>query len=72
MLEIIRNSGASKIARIFLLVAGLSALTSCASHKEPELVSSGATTESALPWNKQEKWESEGQFAGLNDAVNRR
>ena len=69
MLETIRNSVAFKVARLVLLASGLCALTSCATHKEPELVSSGAGRESSLPWNKQEQWENAGQFGAMADQM---
>ncbi|MGZ5537729.1 MAG: hypothetical protein ACXWG0_04290 [Chthoniobacterales bacterium] len=69
MLETICNCGAIKVARVVLLASGICALTSCATHPEPELVSSGAGRESALPWNKQERWENGGQFGGLADQM---
>jgi hypothetical protein len=69
MLETIRNCGAIKVVRVVLLASGICALTSCATQKEPELVSTGAKTESQLPWNKQEKWEGTGSFGGLSDQM---
>jgi hypothetical protein len=68
MLETIRNCGASKAARILLLAVGACALASCAKD-QPELVSSGERRESALPWNKQEKWEGTGQFGGFSEQM---
>ena len=70
MLETIRNSAASKAVRVLLLATGIFALTSCASKEEPELVSSGRGRESALPWNKQERWENQGQFGAMADQMN--
>lgn len=42
-------------------------LCSCASEKQVQLVSDpdAKKKESTLPWNKQEKWETEGQFANV-------
>ncbi|MDQ2918645.1 MAG: hypothetical protein M3R10_02060 [Verrucomicrobiota bacterium] len=69
MLEIIRNSAASKAARFLLLTSALCAFTSCASKQQPELVSSGTGRESSLPWNKQENWENQGQFGAMADQM---
>jgi hypothetical protein len=57
-----------KIVAIFLLAAA-SALLSCASQKEQvRLVDDpDEHSESSIPWNKQEKWESQSQFAGITD-----
>src|SRR6266481_2659790 len=41
----------------FLLLAGCMALVD-----DPD-----AKKESQIPWNKQEKWETQGQFAGMTD-----
>ncbi|HEX4638513.1 MAG TPA: hypothetical protein VH170_03410 [Chthoniobacterales bacterium] len=57
-----------KIAGVILLVAaGL--LASCASQKENVALvkDPDAKPEGALPWNKQEKWETGGQFANFSD-----
>ena len=44
------------------------ALTSCATKEQPALISDSANTrDSSIPWNKQEKWESQGQFANMTD-----
>jgi hypothetical protein len=52
-----------------LLCAFVVAITSCATHKETALVNDpdAHRNESTLPWNKQEKWETSGQFAGMTD-----
>jgi len=57
-----------KVAAILLLVAA-SMLVSCASQKgNVALVKDpDAKPEGAMPWNKQEKWESGGQFANFSD-----
>ena len=70
MLETIHNSAASKAARIILLTAAASTLASCATKREPELVSSGTGRESSLPWNKQETWENQGQFGAMAEQMN--
>jgi hypothetical protein len=69
MLERIRNCGALRATHFLLLGLGICTLSSCATHEEPQLVSSGAERESALPWNKQEKWEGTGQFGGLTEGM---
>ena len=70
MLETIRNSAANKAVRIFLVGTAVLTLASCATKQEPELVSSGTGRESALPWNKQERWENQGQFGAMADQMN--
>jgi hypothetical protein len=52
-----------------LLLASTALMVSCASNKsQARLVDDpedrGAST---MPWNKQEKWEVGGQFAGMTD-----
>lgn len=52
-----------------LLLASSALIVSCASDKsQARLVDDpddhGAST---MPWNKQEKWETGGQFAGMTD-----
>jgi len=43
-------------------------LVACAKDKQPSLVDDGATkNESSMPWNKQEKWETQGQLGGITD-----
>ena len=66
MLATIRN-------RIFLRVAALAlvgatfVLTSCASKDPGPLIADpNGATETALPWNEQQKWEREGEAAALN------
>ena len=45
------------------------ALVACATEKpQVTLVDDpDAKKESQIPWNKQEKWETQGQFAGMTD-----
>jgi len=52
-----------------LLLAAASVLVSCASQKEQvRLVDDpDAHGESQIPWNKQERWETGGQFANMTD-----
>ena len=48
------------VASAVLLVAAVT-LVSCATQKDTRLVSDpDEKDESAMPWNKQEKWESQG------------
>jgi uncharacterized lipoprotein YajG len=57
-----------KVATLLLLVAaGL--LASCATDKENVALvkDPDAKAESALPWNKQEKWEGGSQFQNFSD-----
>ncbi|MEY2526975.1 MAG: hypothetical protein QOE73_1746 [Verrucomicrobiota bacterium] len=59
----------------FLLLAGVTLLVSCATHKDTQLVSDpDQKPESAVPWNKQEKWESQGGAAmgGIDNPTDRR
>lgn len=51
-----------------LLFAAATAFVSCASQKQQVVVDDPDTQhESMIPWNKQEKWETQGQFAGMTD-----
>jgi hypothetical protein len=43
-------------------------MTSCATQKETALVQDPDDHhDSAMPWNKQEKWETGGQFQAMTD-----
>jgi hypothetical protein len=42
-------------------------LVSCASDKPALVNDPDAKHESLVPWNKQESWETGGQFAGMTD-----
>ncbi len=58
--------------RIFVVPALLCAfavgLTSCATQKDTALVQDPDDRhDSSIPWNKQEQWETSGQFAGMTD-----
>ena len=57
-----------KIAAVLLLAAA-TMLVSCATQKEHVALVNDpdAKPESAMPWNKQEKWEAGGQFANMTD-----
>jgi hypothetical protein len=52
-----------------LLVATTTLFVSCAAQKDQvRLVNDPEDQhESSIPWNKQEKWETGGQFAGMTD-----
>ena len=61
-----RTRSAFRIAALAICVAF--ALTSCATKEEPALISdTGSTRDSTIPWNKQESWETQGQFANMTD-----
>lgn len=56
-----------------VLLAGIAlALSACAKEKPPLIADESAQRESTIPWNEQEKWESEGQFGGLSDRMDGR
>ena len=50
-----------------ILVAAATILVSCASDKPALVNDPDAKHESLVPWNKQEQWETGGQFAGMTD-----
>ncbi len=51
----------------FLLFAAAVTFVSCA-HEKPALVDDPDTKhEGQMPWNKQEKWETQGQMSGITD-----
>lgn len=53
----------ARAAKLALAIAASATLMSCATKKEPPLIADeSAGAESALPWNKQEKWEGQGQM----------
>jgi outer membrane biogenesis lipoprotein LolB len=50
-----------------LLLAAAAVFASCA-HEKPALVDDpDSKQEGQMPWNKQEKWETQGQMAGITD-----
>lgn len=66
MLALVRNHFRSRQSAIFaLLLFGCGLLASCATKQEPQLISDSSSRESALPWNKQEKWEGTGQLGAM-------
>ena len=65
----IRNSLSTwgRLIAVFIVAATLAA---CASKEpQPLIADESAGRESALPWNQQEKWESEGQFGAMADRM---
>jgi hypothetical protein len=51
-----------------LLCAFVIGMSSCATQKETALVRDpDAGRDSVIPWNKQEPWETGGQFANMTD-----
>jgi hypothetical protein len=51
-----------------LLCAFVVGMSSCATQKETALVRDPDDRhDSQIPWNKQEKWETTGQFSGMTD-----
>jgi hypothetical protein len=51
-----------------LLCVFVVAMTSCATQKETALVQDPDDHhDSTMPWNKQEKWETGGQFQAMTD-----
>lgn len=70
MLAQIRNSRCFRIANLVLLGGLAVSLSSCATKPEPQIVSGQPGRESQLPWNEQEKWESQGQFGPMADRLN--
>jgi hypothetical protein len=72
MLAQIRNSRFFRVTNVVLLVGAALALSSCATKQPPQIVSDGAGPgrESTLPWNEQEKWESQGQFGPMAERMN--
>lgn len=68
MLARVRKSFPRRLRASVLLACAALAFTSCATKREPVLVSDGTDgRESALPWNQQQKWENAGQFGQLAD-----
>ena len=65
MLVRIRRLSCANAIRFSLIVLGLCAFASCATKEEPQLIADTTGRESALPWNKQEKWENTGQLGSM-------
>jgi outer membrane biogenesis lipoprotein LolB len=51
----------------FLLLGAAALFASCASDKPPLVDDPDSKHEGQMPWNKQEKWETQGQMAGITD-----
>jgi len=67
MLATIRSRIHWRIAAFALLAPLALGFGSCASNKTTALIDDPtARSETALPWNEQQKWEREGQAAELN------
>jgi len=65
MLARIPDPTCVKLIRIALVFCGAIALASCATKESAPLIADpGATRETALPWNEQQKWERDGSAAG--------
>ncbi len=64
-----RDTNLKKRFEAVLLIAAVISLISCASDKQPVSVVKDSETkkESALPWNKQEKWEVGSDMSILTD-----
>ena len=58
-----------RMISFLLLLAGCVAFVGCATEKNVALVNDpDAKKESQIPWNKQEKWETQqSQFTGMTD-----
>lgn len=63
------QSNLKRNVTLALLLVSAALFVSCASQREQvQLVDDqGDHNESAIPWNKQEKWETGGQFANMTD-----
>jgi hypothetical protein len=53
------------VLALLACVAGM--FTSCVSKSPPLISDPTAAKETDLPWNQQQKWEREGQAAGLTE-----
>ena len=66
MLELVRKFRKG-ITRA-ILVSAAATFVSCASQQQVAVVDDpDSKHESMIPWNKQERWETAGQFAGMTD-----
>lgn len=50
-----------------LLFAAAATFVSCATQKQAVVDDPDSKKESMIPWNKQERWETQGQLAGITD-----
>ena len=71
MLARIRSSVGIQSANAAAIALIACAFASCAAKKEVALVNDPSTAgrESALPWNQQQRWETEGQFGGMAERM---
>lgn len=66
MLATIRNWLSLGFA-VLAAIASVSILASCATKDSAPLIADpNGATETALPWNEQQKWEREGEAGALN------
>ncbi len=74
MLGLILKKARFTAKHIALGVIAAGVFSSCASKEPPPLISDGSRTgeESTLPWNKQEKWEGQGQLGKMAEQFNSR
>jgi len=72
MLARVRNSTFFPTLKVIFVLASGGLLASCATKEEPQLISDNTGRESALPWNKQEKWEGQGQLGNMAERFNTR
>ncbi|MGI9086753.1 MAG: hypothetical protein ACR2HH_03265 [Chthoniobacterales bacterium] len=63
------SSSKSFLTHLALLVGAAVLFSSCASKPEPQIIAGQPGRESALPWNQQQKWESQGQFGPLAERL---
>ena len=71
MLAQTSDSILSRTGKLALMLVAAVTLMSCASKEPPPLIADeSAGRESALPWNKQEKWEVGGEMGTMADRVN--
>ena len=70
MLAQIRNCFCYRATALGLLAVAAMSVSACATKKETALVSDpSAGPESALPWNRQEKWENQGQMGAAAERM---
>lgn len=63
------RSATRRLSIALLLVAAAAGFASCASEKQDVALVNDpdAKKESMIPWNKQEKWESQGPMGNITD-----
>jgi hypothetical protein len=66
MLATIRSRIHFKLAAGAMFTCLAASLVSCAKDPPPLIADPNGRTETALPWNEQQKWEREGEAAALN------